>query len=136
MASDIGSFTKHKNVNIITLRPMEKGLSGGVSLLGTLCALAASFVILLFPLLAGVMSPVIYVLVALLAFAGTVIDSLAGAILQALYQCESCGRLTEVSSHCGKPAMLIKGFAVIDNTAVNYIAGFFTCVLGALLHFV
>jgi len=136
MASDIGCFTKRKNVNVITFKPMEKGISGGVSLLGTFCALASAFLVLLFPLVAGVMSPILYGFVSLLAFVGTVVDSLIGALVQALYQCNACGRLTEGKSHCGKQARLIKGFAFIDNTAVNYITGFFTCLLGGLLHFI
>ena len=136
MASDIGRFTRHKNVNIVTLKPIEKGLSGGVSLLGTLCAIAASFLIMLMPFLFGAMSARIYVTVSLLAFVGTIIDSVAGALLQALYRCDSCGRLVEIRTHCGAPTSLIKGFGIIDNTAVNYIAGLLTCALGGLLVFV
>ena len=133
MASDIGRFTKGKNINILTLKPVEKGLSGGVSLLGTLCALAASFVIMLIPLLCGEITPTVYVVISLLAFFGTVIDSVAGTLVQALYRCTECGKKVEKPIHCGKEADLIKGFRLIDNTAVNYIAGFLTCVLGCLL---
>ena len=43
MASDIGRLTKRKNINIITLKPIDKGISGGVSLLGTSSALVSSF---------------------------------------------------------------------------------------------
>jgi len=136
MASDIGSFTKKRNINIVTFKPIEKGLSGGVSLLGTLCALASGFIILAIPLIAGAISPTVYVCLSLIAFLGTLIDSLAGALLQALYRCSDCGKLTEIKNHCGKRAKLIKGFDLIDNTAVNYIAGFFTCVLGGLLYFI
>ena len=57
-------------------------------------------------------------------------------MLQALYRCDNCGKLTEVERHCGAGARLIKGFAAIDNTAVNYIAGFITALLGGLLFFV
>ena len=136
MASDIGSFTKGKNINIITFKPIEKGLSGGVSLLGTFCASASAFIILLFPFLMGAMSVKIYVAVSLMAFVGTLFDSLTGAIFQALYKCDDCGKLVEVKTHCGKRAQLIKGFEIVDNTMVNYIAGFLTCALGVLLHFV
>ncbi len=136
MASDIGRFTRRKNINIVTLKPMEKGLSGGISLLGTLCALGASFLIMLMPLLFGAISARVYLFVSLLAFLGTVIDSVAGALFQALYRCDGCGRLVEVHAHCGAPTRLVKGFGIIDNTAVNYIAGLLTCALGGLLVFV
>ena len=136
MASDIGRFTKKKNVNIVTLKPMEKGLSGGVSLLGTFSALAASFLIMAIPFMLDDMPVEIYIFISALAFIGTLIDSVAGAVFQALYRCDGCGRLVETGSHCGRRTKLIKGVEAVDNTAVNYIAGILTCALGGLLHFV
>ena len=133
MASDIGSLTKRKNVNIVTFKPCEKGISGGVSLLGTISAVAGSFLLLLVPLALEEVSLKIYLWVGALAFVGTVVDSLVGALFQSLYRCTECGASIEHSVHCGKPASLIKGLKIVDNTTVNYIAGFFTCVFGIVL---
>ena len=136
MASDIGKLTKRRNLNIVTFKPIEKGISGGVSLLGTSSALISSFVFASIPFLWGAISVKVFVFIALFAFAGTLIDSVAGALFQSLYKCESCEQLTESTVHCGAPAKRIKGFEIIDNVAVNYIAGFMTCVLGLLFIFI
>ena len=136
MASDIGRFTKRKNINIITFKPIEKGLSGGVSLLGTFCALISAFVIMTIPLIAGAIQFKIYLFISLFAFVGTIFDSILGASLQSLYICNSCEKRVETVIHCKTKTTLIKGFRIVDNTAVNYITGFLTCALGLLLAFV
>lgn len=133
MASDIGGMTKGKTVNIITFKSMQKGISGGVSLIGTLSALLGSLFLAVILYLFGAVSLKVYLLIALFAFAGTVIDSVAGALLQALYRCETCGRVVEKPICCAEKATLIKGFSAVDNVAVNYIANFVTCIMGGLL---
>ena len=136
MASDIGKLTKRKNLNIITFKPIEKGISGGVSLLGTSSALISSFLFASIPFLWGAISVKVFLFIALFAFVGTLIDSVVGALFQSLYRCESCAQLTEDMVHCGAPATRVKGLKVVDNVAVNYIAGFMTCVLGLLFIFI
>ena len=136
MASDIGRLTKRKNINIITWRPIEKGISGGVSALGTVAALISSFILTAVPYFLGALSLKVFVFIGILAFVGTVIDSVVGALFQSLYLCDGCSRKVESPMHCGKPARLIKGLGIIDNVAVNYIAGFVTCAMGALLIFI
>ncbi len=133
MASDLGSLTKGKNVSIITFRPVEKGISGGISVLGTFCALVSSFVLMGIPLALGKVDVRVFLVVSILAFLGTLVDSIVGALAQSLYQCGDCGAFTEAGRHCDRPARLIKGFRLIDNVAVNYIAGFITCTMGGLL---
>ena len=111
----------------------EKGLSGGVSLLGTGAALVSAFLFLLFPLLSGALSVRFYLATAAIAFLGTLADSVVGACFQSLYTCRVCGKRVETAAHCNTPAQLVKGFALIDNVAVNHIAGGITCALGCLL---
>lgn len=133
MASDIGRLTKKKNVSIITFKPVEKGISGGVSLLGTSCALLGSLLLMLIPYFFNEVTFKFYISIALLAFLGTVVDSIIGAIFQALYRCNVCSKLIECPIHCDGNAELLKGFRIIDNTAVNYIASFVTCMMGFIL---
>ncbi len=102
-------------------------------MLGTCSALVSSFALMTVPLLLGAVSLGAFLLIGLLAFLGTLVDSVAGALFQSLYQCDACGSKVESTVHCGVPAKLIKGFGMIDNVAVNYIAGFVTCVMGAFL---
>lgn len=136
MASDIGRHTNRSNVNIITLKPIEKGISGGISALGTVSALLGSLLLMSIPYFLGAVSLAAYIVISLLSFLGTVIDSVVGALFQALYRCRECGVKVEKNTHCGIEAELIKGFRAVDNTAVNYIAGFLTSAIGVLLIFV
>ena len=115
---------------------MEKGLSGGVSALGTGSALVSSFALMSIPLLLGAIPFKAFLFIGILAFLGTLVDSVAGALFQSLYRCDACGNQVENAIHCGSPATLIKGFRMIDNVAVNYIAGFVTCAMGVILIFV
>ncbi len=133
MASDIGKYTNGKNVDIITFKSVEKGLSGGVSLLGTLCALFFGFLIMLIPLIWNILSIKYFIIIGLLSFLGTLIDSVLGSRLQALYKCSVCGKLLEDNSHCGEKALIVKGVGFIDNSTVNIFTGFITCLLGVLL---
>ena len=133
MASDIGRLTKRKNINIITFKPVEKGISGGVSVLGTICALLGSFILMLIPLIFNVITVKFYIAISLLAFVGNLIDSILGATIQALYKCKSCNKLIENPIACCGEVELVKGYRIIDNTAVNYLASFLTCLLGLIL---
>lgn len=133
VASDVGRLTKGKNYNILGFKQIAKGLSGGVSLLGTLCALVASFALPLVAVAYGVLDWVAYGFVGGLAFVGTIVDSVLGAAVQSLYVCNNCGEQTEVPVHCGVSARLTKGIAVVDNTAVNFITSAITSLLGLLL---
>ena len=133
MASDIGRLTKKKNISIITLRPVEKGISGGISTLGTACAFISSFLLGLIPLAFNVISVTAYVMISAFAFVGTLIDSVVGGLFQSLYFCDNCKTKIESPMHCDRPARLIKGYRVIDNVAVNYIAGGVTCLMGLFL---
>jgi uncharacterized protein (TIGR00297 family) len=133
MASDIGSLTKRKNVSILTFHPVEKGISGGVSVLGTSAALISSFALSALPMAFGAYSLRVFIVIGSAAFLGTVIDSIVGALMQSLYECRACGRLVEEPIHCDTSATLVKGLRVIDNVAVNHIAGVITCGIGFLM---
>lgn len=133
MASDIGRLTRGKNIDIIRLRPIEKGISGGVSLLGTICAMISCMLLPFVPLLFRTISLTVFFAVAAIAFVGTLIDSVLGSLFQALYVCEVCGQKTENAVHCGHETRIVKGFKWMDNTSVNLFAGILTCALGTLL---
>lgn len=101
--------------------------------MGTFCALIASFALPLVAVAYGVTAWIVYAAIGGLAFVGTLVDSVIGAAVQALYVCNRCGKQTEVSVHCGVSARLAKGIAVVDNTVVNFITGVITSLMGLLL---
>jgi uncharacterized protein (TIGR00297 family) len=132
-ASEIGGLSKQKPVLITTLKPIQKGLSGGITLMGTLGGVAGSlFLVLMSVLTIQWLSPFtgnLTILVISSFIAGSIgfmCDSLLGAYLQALYKHPLTLLLTEKHS---KNAELVKGFPWIDNDMINFI----TTVIGALL---
>lgn len=135
VASDIGCLTKGKNVNIIGFKPVEKGISGGISVLGTCLALVSAFMLMVIPFAIRIeqMSTLCYVLASVIAFVGALMDSVLGSLFQALYKCRVCGEKTESEYHCGEKAELIKGFPIIKNVTVNLLTSVFTFGAGFIL---
>lgn len=132
MSSDVGRLAKDPPVDILRFKRVPAGTSGGVSLLGTSAALVATFLMGLFVLL-YFGDPILYVIVAGVAFLGTLIDSVLGSSLQGLFQCSVCGEMTEKKVHCDTPATLIKGFRAVDNSLVNFLSGALTAGVAAAI---
>lgn len=79
-STEVGGVRPGKTVNILTLLPVNPGSDGGISLKGTLAALAGSFLISVTVLFAGITPALPSMLVVLfLGFLGSVFDSVLGA---------------------------------------------------------
>ena len=140
LATELGLLSPSKP-RLIT-RPwirVEPGTSGGVSLLGYLATILAGLIVGFSGYLLGVvpyennqdvLTTVFIVTTSTLV--GVTVDSILGATIQAQYRCTVCGKLTEKPIHCGRRAILVKGFKVIDNHVVNII-GIGSGVLSALI---
>ena len=133
-ASGIGVFAK-KTFDPFRMKKCEKGLSGGMSLVGTFASIAASFIIAFSALLWQFEGYGIYeaLIAALAGVLGAIFDSFMGSILQAKYRCAACGKVTEREEHCGICTTLTSGFAVIDNDIVNLISCAFAAALALLM---
>jgi uncharacterized protein (TIGR00297 family) len=137
-ATELGVLNPHPP-RLIThpIRVVEQGTSGGISLLGTLAALAGAALI---GLLAGALSPnanqiSMFLIVTLAGLLGSLFDSLLGATLQAIYHCPSCDKDTErFPLHgCGTPTIQIRGWKWMDNDWVNFACGAFAVIAALLL---
>ena len=117
-ATELGTLAKGTPRLVTTFREVPAGTSGGITLTGLLSALAGSLVVALSGwVFAGSMATL--VMVTACGLAGSVIDSLLGATVQAQYACGVCGKVTERRKHCDQPAERISGLAWMNNDWVN-----------------
>lgn len=118
--TEIGTLARTRPISILTLRPISTGLSGGITLSGSVATVAGAAFVALVASLAGV-APVVPVLIA--GVAGALVDSILGAGAQALRWCPACGVACEIDPHhCGTPTALRRGVAWLENDAVNFAA--------------
>lgn len=149
-ATELGVLNPHPPRMITNLtKPVEKGTSGGISLVGTLASLAGAGVI---GILAALLDPQVasYSLIAnpeqsitnyqllititLAGLSGSLFDSLLGGTVQAMYFCPKDHKETEKHPlhTCGAETVHIRGWKWLDNDWVNFACG----ACGALIAFV
>ena len=133
-ASGLGAFSR-RAFDPFRWRRALGGISGGMSVIGTLSALIGSAMIsaLAILLTGGVFSLKFAIVAAISAFIGTVFDSLLGSVLQVKYVCPSCGALTEKRSHCNTETEYKEGIRFVDNDVVNVSSSFITAVIAVVI---
>lgn len=133
MASDIGRLSNKKPLDVLRFKPIEAGLSGGVTLLGTVAAFFGAALAAILPFLFLTFSWQAYLVIFLVAFAGTFIDSVLGSGLQVLYHCPVCDIHTEKREHCNAQTQHVKGVRFIDNSTVNFLSSVCSAALALLI---
>lgn len=118
-STEIGTLARRTR-SILTFQPVQSGLSGGVSLLGTLASTAGAAFVAGVALEAGLTA---FWPVAIGGVAGGLADSILGASVQSLRWCPRCARPCETDPHvCGTPTTIFRGLHWIGNDAVNFLA--------------
>lgn len=123
-ATELGVLSKNPPRMVTNLtKEVEKGTSGGISLVGTLAALAGSALI---GLLTVIIAPypaswMMGVAVTLAGLLGCLFDSFLGGTIQAIYHCPTCDKETEQHPlhTCGSETTLKRGLPWLDNDIVN-----------------
>lgn len=136
-ASEIGVLSKNEPVSILTFTKVPKGLSGGVSLLGTCSAMLSSILygIFAFSCYDGINLSLVMVVI-FSSFAGVMADSVLGATLQAHFYDEKEDIITEHSrDREGNALKLVRGLRFMDNDMVNLTSNIITFVLASLFGF-
>ena len=128
-ATEIGVLSSERPRSILTFRPVAAGLSGGVTIAGTLASIAGAIAVASTAALTGIAA---FAPVAVAGVAGSLVDSAIGAALQALRWCPRCERACETNPHaCGTPTQLRRGLEWMDNDAVNLAATLTGAVVAA-----
>ncbi len=131
-ASGIGAFSS-KTFDPFKMRECKRGLSGGMSLIGTLASLVGAALMGGIACALGMADFKFFIIAVLAAFLGAVFDSFLGSVFQIKYKCTACGELTEREEHCEVPTVRASGFEFFDNDVVNLLSGAFSAALATLL---
>jgi len=129
-ATELGVLSRSAPRLITTGQRVERGTSGGISAAGTLAAGSGALFIALLAVLfwpGGLLAlgweqiAAALAAVTLAGLAGSLVDSLLGATLQAIYHCPACGKETERHPlHlCGTPTTRLRGLSWLGNDWVN-----------------
>jgi uncharacterized protein (TIGR00297 family) len=130
-ATEIGSKLARKARLITNWRPVPAGISGGISLPGSLASLVGAAVVVLSAWLVWPSRSPLFLWRLDLAeglalvwagFVASLADSLIGAAAQAQYHCPVCGRQVEDRVHCGSKTEQLRGASWLGNGSVNFIA--------------
>ena len=134
VASGIGAFSR-TTYDPFRLRKCESGISGGMSVIGTLSSLAAAFFIGGIAYFLGFVGfgYTELLIVSVTAFLGALFDSLLGSLVQVKFKCTVCGAITEKAEHCSQRTVKHSGILTVDNDIVNLISSSFAAVLATVL---
>ena len=118
--TELGTLARSAPRSVLNFRRVARGLSGGVTLAGTIAEIAGALFV---GCVAWGVSVALWWIVAAAGIAGALADSFLGATLQALRYCSRCERLCETDPHiCGAATSIVRGWRAIDNDAVNALA--------------
>ncbi|MFQ5601768.1 MAG: DUF92 domain-containing protein [bacterium] len=128
-ATEIGVLSKQNPRSLLNFRTVQKGISGGVSVLGEIAAILGAFLIAAVGIcITRLETKIIFswkhlVLVTFAGFVSQIFDSILGAALQVKYQCSECHQITERKTHC-KSALTekISGIRWVNNDLVNFLS--------------
>lgn len=133
ISSDIGVLSKKEPYDFIKRKRIEKGVSGGISYLGTISALISSFLIALITTKTINLSNYYIILITGLIFFQTIIDSIFGSLFQVKYICTKCNKITENKEHCNKITNYFEGVSWINNNVVNIMSSIITAIISIII---
>jgi uncharacterized membrane protein len=139
-ATELGVLNPTQPRLITSGKHVERGASGGISLYGTVAALAGAGLI---AVLGTILTPYSFAGSCLLPFAsltlagflGALFDSLLGASVQGIYYCVQCQKETERHPKhlCGSATRQLRGWGWLNNDLVNLTCA--TIAVGVMLLF-
>lgn len=125
VSSETGVYFKKTTFDIISFKKTAPGLSGGISLPGTLAGLAGALIIAAVTLIVYKISATSFLVITLAGFTGMIADSILGSLMQAKYKAAN-GLLLEAPE---TGTYLFKGWRWCTNDAVNLLSNALTTLL-------
>ena len=120
-ASELGILSRRGPRDILTRKPVQPGLSGGVTALGFgMSLLGAALLALVLALPKDGPGFGSFLDVTAAGFFAAVCDSALGSGMQVKYRCGICGALTEKPLHCGARGTPEQGLRFMTNDTVNF----------------
>ena len=132
-ASGVGAFSK-STFDLFRMKPCKKGMSGGMSVIGTLTSLGGAALVCAVALAFGAVDIKLALVAVAAAFAGAIFDSFLGSLFQVKYRCTVCSELTEKHEHCGVKTAHASGLTLIDNDVVNLLSALFAAGFAITLY--
>ncbi|OAS85075.1 MULTISPECIES: DUF92 domain-containing protein [Metabacillus] len=132
-ASEVGTLSKRKPRLLLTLKKVERGTSGAVSILGTSAALAGATFI---SIIAGILFSISFyfmLCIVIFGFIGNILDTLLGQTIQVKYKCNVCEKITEKQIHCSNSGTKLTKYSFLNNDAVNLLSIASATILGFIL---
>lgn len=133
-ASNIGIAAKQQAYDICRFKKITTGLSGGVSLVGTLgCFASCTLMSIIAYALRVAKTPFEMCILVITSFLGCILDSVIGSLFQRKNKCLVCGKITEKNTHCNKGTIFYSGVKWINNDVVNLLCNAFSAATALLL---
>ncbi len=119
--SEVGVLSLSAPRLVTSMKKTEPGMSGGVTVIGTIAAIAGGGVVAIsgLPWIEPEFRLQALWIITLSGTLGMLVDSLLGAALQAQYRCRVCSIITERAVHCGAQTTLVRGYRPVTNDTVN-----------------
>jgi len=118
--TEIGTRFGGKAYGLLNLRAMPTGISGAVTVLGTLAECVGALLVAAVAALLG-LAPLLAAAVG--GILGALTDSFLGATLQERRYCAACKQQCETNPHrCGNTTTCVRGISGFGNDGVNFCA--------------
>ena len=133
-ATEVGLLARRQPRLVTTLKRVAAGTSGGVTPEGLAGSIGGALSVgLAWSVAVGGRDGLPTALIA--GVCGSLVDSLVGATLQALFWCPTCSMPTEAAVHptCGRPTQKLRGFAWVTNDTVNAVATLSGAIMATVL---
>ena len=132
-ASGIGVLSG-RAFDLFRMRSCTPGISGGMSLVGTIASIAAAAIVCSFAFAIGMVDIIATLIVFVSAVLGGIFDSLLGSLIQVKYKCTVCDAIVEREEHCGQATERHSGLRIVTNDTVNLLGSLFAAVLAATIY--